>query len=89
VVDLSDRQIGADIVAACRPGDRDAFRALYDFYKVRVYSIALYFSSCTTREVDLNTTGSDAASAGSCCGAARRTACRRSAAIAARRYILL
>jgi RNA polymerase sigma-70 factor, ECF subfamily len=43
VVDLSDRQIGAEIVAACRSGDRDAFRALYDFYKGRVYSIALYF----------------------------------------------
>ena len=43
VVDLSDRQIGAEIVAACRLGDRDAFRALYDFYKTRVYSIALYF----------------------------------------------
>jgi RNA polymerase sigma-70 factor (ECF subfamily) len=43
VVDLSDRQIGAEIVAACRSGDRDAFRALYDFYKARVYSIALYF----------------------------------------------
>jgi RNA polymerase sigma-70 factor, ECF subfamily len=43
VVDLSDRQIGAEIVAACRSGDRDAFRALYDFYKTRVYSIALYF----------------------------------------------
>ena len=43
MVDLSDRQIGAEIVAACRSGDRDAFRALYDFYKTRVYSIALYF----------------------------------------------
>lgn len=43
MVDLSDRQIGAEIVAACRSGDRDAFRVLYDFYKGRVYSIALYF----------------------------------------------
>ena len=43
MVDLTDRQIGAEIVAACRLGDRDAFRALYDFYKTRVYSIALYF----------------------------------------------
>ena len=24
-------------------GDRDAFRALYDLYKDRVYSISLYF----------------------------------------------
>jgi len=43
VVDLIDRQISAEIVAACRSGDRDAFRALYDAYKDRVYSIAPYF----------------------------------------------
>jgi RNA polymerase sigma-70 factor (ECF subfamily) len=43
VVDLIDRQISAEIVAACREGDRDAFRSLYDLYKDRVYSIALYF----------------------------------------------
>jgi RNA polymerase sigma-70 factor, ECF subfamily len=43
VVDLIDRQSSAEIVAACRSGDRDAFRALYDVYKDRVYSIALYF----------------------------------------------
>ena len=43
MVDLSDRQIGAEIVAACRSGDRDAFRVVYDLYKDRVYSIALYF----------------------------------------------
>lgn len=43
MVDLSEPQIGAEIVAACRSGDRDAFRVLYDFYKGRVYSIALYF----------------------------------------------
>ena len=40
---LTDRQISAEIVAACRSGDRDAFRALYNIYKDRVYSIALYF----------------------------------------------
>jgi RNA polymerase sigma-70 factor, ECF subfamily len=43
VVDLIDRGISAQIVAACRLGERDAFRALYDIYKDRVYSIALYF----------------------------------------------
>jgi RNA polymerase sigma-70 factor (ECF subfamily) len=43
VVDLIDRQVKAEIVAACRAGDRDAFRALYDTYKDRVFSIALYF----------------------------------------------
>jgi len=39
VVDLS----GREIVEACRAGDRDAFRALYDLYKDRVYSISLHF----------------------------------------------
>jgi RNA polymerase sigma-70 factor (ECF subfamily) len=43
VVNLSDRQISAAIIESCRLGDRDAFRALYDFYKDRVYSISLYF----------------------------------------------
>jgi RNA polymerase sigma-70 factor (ECF subfamily) len=43
VVNLSDCEAGAEIVAACREGDRFAFRALYDLYKDRVYSIALYF----------------------------------------------
>ena len=43
VVDLSDREISAEIIESCRLGDRDAFRALYDVCKDRVYSIALYF----------------------------------------------
>jgi RNA polymerase sigma-70 factor (ECF subfamily) len=43
VVSLSDREAGAEIIEACRGGDRLAFRALYDIYKDRVYSIALYF----------------------------------------------
>ena len=43
MVDLSDHRISAEIVAACRSGDRDAFRTLYDLHKDRVYSIALYF----------------------------------------------
>jgi RNA polymerase sigma-70 factor (ECF subfamily) len=43
VVDLSNREAGAEIVEACRAGDRCAFRELYDLYKDRVYSIALYF----------------------------------------------
>jgi RNA polymerase sigma-70 factor (ECF subfamily) len=43
VVDLSGREIGTEIVEACRSGDRDAFRALYDLYKDRVYSISLHF----------------------------------------------
>lgn len=43
VTGLSDREITADIIECCRQGDRDAFRALYEAYKDKVYSIALYF----------------------------------------------
>jgi RNA polymerase sigma-70 factor (ECF subfamily) len=43
VVNLSDREVGAEILEACRGGDRVAFRELYDLYKDRVYSIAVYF----------------------------------------------
>jgi RNA polymerase sigma-70 factor (ECF subfamily) len=43
VAGLSGRDFTADIVESCRKGDRDAFRALYETYKDKVYSIALYF----------------------------------------------
>jgi RNA polymerase sigma-70 factor (ECF subfamily) len=43
VVNLNDREASAGLVAACRTGDRLAFRQLYDLYKDRVYSIAAYF----------------------------------------------
>ena len=36
-------EISPEILEACRRGDREAFRALYDTYKDRVYSIAYYF----------------------------------------------
>jgi len=40
---LSDREISPAILESCRSGERDAFRALYDCYKDRVYAITLYF----------------------------------------------
>ena len=43
MVNLSGREIGKEIIESCRLGDRDAFHVLYDSYKDRVYSIALYF----------------------------------------------
>jgi RNA polymerase sigma-70 factor, ECF subfamily len=43
VVNLSADKLSTDIIEACRLGDRDAFRALYELYKDRVYSISLYF----------------------------------------------
>ena len=43
MVSLSTRELSKDVIESCRSGDREAFRALYDLYKDRVYSIALYF----------------------------------------------
>src|ERR1700737_1852340 len=43
VVNLSGRELSTEIIESCRSGDRDAFRTLYDLYKDRVYSMALYF----------------------------------------------
>lgn len=43
VVPPSNREISDGIIEACRRGDRDARRAVYDLYKDKVYSIALYF----------------------------------------------
>jgi RNA polymerase sigma-70 factor, ECF subfamily len=36
-------EISPEIVEGCRKGDREAFRALYEAYKDRVYSIAFHF----------------------------------------------
>ena len=43
MVNLSGHELSTEIIESCRLGDRDAFRVLYDLYKDRVYSIALYF----------------------------------------------
>jgi RNA polymerase sigma-70 factor (ECF subfamily) len=43
VVSLTGREISAEVLESCRRGDREALRALYEAYKDRVYSIALYF----------------------------------------------
>ena len=40
---MSERRIGEHIISACREGDRDAFRLLFEAYKDRVFSVALYF----------------------------------------------
>lgn len=36
-------KIGEQVIEACRQGDRDAFRQLFEAYKDKVYSVALYF----------------------------------------------
>ena len=43
VVNLSNRVLSTEIIEACRSGDREAFRVLYETYKDRVYSIAVHF----------------------------------------------
>jgi RNA polymerase sigma-70 factor (ECF subfamily) len=40
---VADSEIAASVLESCRCGDRDAFRALYETYKDKVYSICLYF----------------------------------------------
>jgi len=39
---MESRNIDEHTIAACRSGDRDAFRLLFDAYKDRVFSIAVY-----------------------------------------------
>jgi len=42
-----------DVVAACQRGDRDAFRALFEAYQDRVYSIALRYSGNPAAAMDI------------------------------------
>jgi RNA polymerase sigma-70 factor (ECF subfamily) len=41
---MSDRQTEAEIIEACKQGDRDAFRDLFVAHKDRVYTIAFHYS---------------------------------------------
>ena len=43
VVATNGREVSPEILESCRNGDREAFRVLYETYKDKVYSIALYF----------------------------------------------
>ncbi len=40
---MSERKVGEHIIEACQRGERDAFQLLFEGYKDKVYSIALYF----------------------------------------------
>ncbi len=40
---MIEREEQADIIEACKRGDRDAFHLLFEAYKDRVYSIALHY----------------------------------------------
>lgn len=41
---MGDRQTEAEIIGACKNGDRDAFRDLFEAHKDRVYTIAFHYS---------------------------------------------
>lgn len=41
---MSDRPTEAEIIEACKQGDRDAFRDLFEAHKDRVYTIAFHYS---------------------------------------------
>ena len=49
VLDANDR----DVVEACQRGDAEAFRALFEAYKDRVYSIALRYSGNPAAAMDI------------------------------------
>jgi RNA polymerase sigma-70 factor, ECF subfamily len=42
-----------ELIASCREGDRDAFRALFETYRDKVYSIALRFSGDPAIAMDI------------------------------------
>ena len=41
---MSDRQTEAEMIEACKQGDREAFRDLFEAHKDRVYTIAFHYS---------------------------------------------
>jgi RNA polymerase sigma-70 factor (ECF subfamily) len=43
VISRKGQDVTPAVIDACRRGDRDGFRVLYEAYKDKVYSIALYF----------------------------------------------
>lgn len=43
VVNRPDTVVTPEVLERCRRGDRDAFRLVYEAYKDKVYSMALYF----------------------------------------------
>ena len=43
----------SELLAACRRGDRDGFRELFELYKDKVYSIALRFSGQPAEAMDI------------------------------------
>ena len=46
-------EIDPELLEACRSGDRDGFRALFEMYKDKVYSVALRYSGNPATAMDL------------------------------------
>jgi len=51
---MSDRQTEAEMIEACKQGDRDAFRDLFEVHKDRVYTIAFHYSGNETMARDVS-----------------------------------
>ena len=50
---VAAREAGSDVIDACRRGEADAFAALFELHRDRVYSIALRFSGDPTVALDI------------------------------------
>ena len=50
---VSERDTNKSLIEDCRRGDREAFRLLFETYKDRVYSIALYWSGDAEGAADI------------------------------------
>src|SRR5512133_505522 len=46
-------EIDPELLEACRSGDREAFRGLFEMYKDKVYSIALRYSGNPATAMDI------------------------------------
>lgn len=53
VLHANDPQVIEDVIEACQRGDSEAFRALFEAYKDRVYSIALRYSGNPAAAMDI------------------------------------
>src|SRR5271155_2580828 len=53
VLDANERDAIESVIEACRRGDYDAFRALFEAYKDRIYSIALRYSGDAATAMDI------------------------------------
>ena len=41
---IAKNDLNEELIRACQAGDREAFHALYDCFKRKVYSLALYMT---------------------------------------------